>query len=56
MLFVYEPQLAATAKIVKTKLPSARVENFEDAGHALFVDDAERFNKLVDEFVTAAHH
>jgi len=56
VLFAYEPQLAATAQIVKTKLPSARVENFEDAGHALFVDDAERFNKLVDEFVSAAHH
>ena len=54
VLFVYEPQLAATAQIVKTKLPSARVENFEDAGHALFVDDADRFNKLVDEFVSAA--
>ena len=55
VLFVYEPQLGATAQIVKTKIPSARVENFEDAGHALFVDDAERFNKLVDDFVTAAH-
>jgi len=55
VLFVYEPQLGATAQIVKTKIPSALVENFEDAGHALFVDDAERFNKLVDEFVTAAH-
>jgi len=56
VLFAYEPQLAATAQIVKTKLPSARLENFEDAGHALFVDDAERFNKLLDDFVTAAHH
>jgi len=56
VLFAYEPQLAATAQIVKTKLPSARIENFEDAGHALFVDDAERFNKLLDEFLTAAGH
>ena len=56
VLFAYEPQLAATAQIVKTKLPSARLENFEDAGHALFVDDAERFNKLIEEFVTAAGH
>jgi microsomal epoxide hydrolase len=56
VLFAYEPQLGATAQIVKTKLPSARIENFEDAGHALFVDDAERFNKLIDEFVTAARH
>jgi pimeloyl-ACP methyl ester carboxylesterase len=27
-------------------VPSARVELFEDAGHALFVDDAERFNRI----------
>jgi len=55
VLFVYEPQLAATAQIVKTKLPSARIENFEDAGHALFIDDAERFNKLLEEFVSTAN-
>ena len=54
VLFAYEPQLAATAQIVKAKLPSARLENFEDAGHALFVDDAERFNRLIEEFITAA--
>jgi non-heme chloroperoxidase len=56
VLFAYEPQLAATAQIVRAKAPSARIENFDDAGHALFVDDAERFNKLIDEFVTAARH
>jgi len=34
-------------------LPSARVEVFEDAGHALFVDDAARFNALLTEFAAA---
>lgn len=56
VLYVNEPQLAAQAQIVKTKMPSARVETFEDAGHALFVDDAERFNRLLDEFISSVHH
>jgi len=32
-------------------IPSARVELFEDAGHALFVDDAERFNQVLEDFL-----
>jgi microsomal epoxide hydrolase len=32
-------------------VPSAKVELFEDAGHALFVDDAERFNKVLADFI-----
>jgi len=31
----------------------ARFELFEDAGHALFVDDADKFNNLLDEFMTS---
>jgi pimeloyl-ACP methyl ester carboxylesterase len=38
--------------MLKQKLPSARVEVFEDAGHALFVDDAARFNALIAEFAS----
>ncbi len=33
------------------RLPGSRLEIFEDAGHALFVDDAERFNRTVEEFI-----
>jgi len=51
LLYVCTPRLKPQADMVRQKLPSARVEIFEDAGHALFVDDAERFNKLVEEFV-----
>ena len=51
VLFVYEPGLQQTADFLKTKLgDKVRLEKFEDAGHALFVDDAERFNRVVDEF------
>ncbi len=54
VLYVNEPQLAAQAQMLKSKFPSVRVETFEDAGHALFVDDAERFNRLLDEFVSSS--
>lgn len=51
---VAAPQLQAQARALKAKLPSARVEFFEDAGHALFVDDAERFNAVLDDFLKTA--
>jgi len=41
-----------TADVVKTLVPSTRVEIFDDAGHALFVDDADRFNSVLDDFIT----
>jgi non-heme chloroperoxidase len=31
-------------------IPGAKLEFFDDAGHALFVDDAEQFNTLLDQF------
>ena len=42
---------AMTADPIKKNVPAAQVEAFADAGHALFVDDAERFNKVLEEFV-----
>jgi non-heme chloroperoxidase len=36
---------------LKQRLPAARFEIFDNAGHALFVDQAERFNALLDEFL-----
>jgi microsomal epoxide hydrolase len=38
-------------QIVKESLPGARVEIFENARHALFVDEPERFNKVLGEFI-----
>jgi len=32
-------------------IPGARLEKFEGAGHALFVDEAEKFNAVLEEFV-----
>jgi hypothetical protein len=37
---------------IKAKLgDDARLEKFDDAGHALFIDDADRFNQLLEKFV-----
>jgi microsomal epoxide hydrolase len=52
VMVVCEAQLKAmAADPVQGLVPSARVELFENAGHALFVDDAERFNKVLDDFI-----
>ncbi|MEK7406808.1 MAG: alpha/beta hydrolase [Acidobacteriota bacterium] len=51
VLYVATPQLRSQAAMVKQRLPSARVEIFEDSGHALFVDEPERFSRLVEEFL-----
>lgn len=40
-----------TADPIKKNVPTAQVEAFADAGHALFVDDAERFNTVLEDFV-----
>jgi pimeloyl-ACP methyl ester carboxylesterase len=50
----YEPHMDAQAAIVKQKLPSAKLVRYDDAGHALFVDDAERFNREVEEMMGQA--
>jgi len=39
------------ADLVLSMVPSTRVETFDDAGHALFVDDAARFDALLEDFV-----
>lgn len=36
---------------LQKRIRGARLEVFDEAGHALFVDQAERFNKLLDEFL-----
>lgn len=45
------PMKSMAADPVVSVVPSARVEVFEDAGHALFVDDAERFNTVLEDFI-----
>jgi microsomal epoxide hydrolase len=39
------------ARIVLDEVPAARVELFPGSGHALFLDDPERFNELLTDFI-----
>lgn len=51
VLYVVTPAFAAQAANVARKRPDIRTEVFAAAGHALFVDEAERFNGLLDDFL-----
>jgi microsomal epoxide hydrolase len=39
------------ADLIKSLVPSTRVELFDSVGHALFVDDSSRFNAVLDDFL-----
>lgn len=41
----------ATVDLIRSSVPGAQAEVFEDAGHCLFVDDADRFNTVLDNFL-----
>ena len=52
VLFAYQPESQATADFLKSKLGDRlRLERFEGDGHALFVDDPEKFNSVLEEFI-----
>jgi len=52
MLFAYEPAMQPNADFLKSKLgDQVRLERFDWDGHALFVDDPVRFNRMVEQFV-----
>jgi len=36
---------------MQKKIPRSQFEMFDDAGHALFVDDADKFNALLEDFL-----
>ena len=50
LLYVVTPQFEAQAKNLKKHRPATKVEVFRKAGHALFVDEPDRFNALVEDF------
>jgi microsomal epoxide hydrolase len=50
LLYAVTPQFQAQAENLKKHRPETQVEVFRDAGHALFVDQAERFNALIEDF------
>ena len=52
MLFAYEPALQPNADFLKAKPgDKVRLEQFDEHGHALFVDDPVKFNLVIDKFV-----
>lgn len=51
LYYIVTPQFAAQAEALARHRPGTRVAMFEHAGHALFVDEPERFNRLLDAFV-----
>ena len=44
-----------TYQDMQKRIPESRIEVLENVGHALFVDDADRFNSLLDAFLKALH-
>jgi len=57
MLYVYEPGTQDTADFLKSKLgDKVRLEKFENDGHALFVDEPERFNRVLEGFLQSLPH
>jgi len=51
LLFIATPKIKEQALLLKQRLASAQVEIFENTGHAVFVDDATRFNSVVNDFL-----
>lgn len=51
LMYVVTEQFAAQARNLLRHRAGTRLEIFETAGHALFVDDADRFNRVLLAFV-----
>lgn len=52
ILFAYQPDSQPSADFLKSKVgDKVRLEKFEGDGHALFVDDPEKFNRMLEEFL-----
>lgn len=54
VLFVVTKVLVKQLDPLRAALPQLQSEIFEDAGHALFVDEAERFNLVMERFLDSA--
>jgi non-heme chloroperoxidase len=52
VLFMYQPESQPTADYLKSKLgDKVQLEKFDGDGHALFVDDPEKFNRVLEAFL-----
>lgn len=50
LLYIVTPQFEGQAKNLRKNRPTTQVEFFRNGGHALFVDEPERFNGLITQF------
>ena len=56
VLFAYQPESQASVDYLKLKLgDKLRLERFDGDGHALFVDDPQKFNHALEDFVQSLH-
>jgi pimeloyl-ACP methyl ester carboxylesterase len=52
VLFTYQPDTQPSADFLKSKLgDQVRLQRFDGDGHALFLDDPEKFNRVLEEFL-----
>jgi microsomal epoxide hydrolase len=51
VLYVIRPRWVAQGENLMRNRPNTEMEVFTDAGHALFVDDAARFNSVTEAFL-----
>lgn len=51
LLYVIRPRWSAQAEALVRARPAAETALFEDAGHALFIDRADRFNAVLGGFI-----
>ena len=52
VLFAYQPQTQASADFLKSQLGDrVQLTKFDGVGHALFVDDSEKFNQVLEQFL-----
>jgi non-heme chloroperoxidase len=51
ILYIVRPRFSGQAGNLAAKHPMAETEIFAGAGHALFIDEAARFNTLVADFI-----
>jgi microsomal epoxide hydrolase len=53
LAYVITPRYREQSQHLLEARPASRVELFENAGHALFVDEAQRFNDLITQWIGA---
>lgn len=53
LLYIVTPQFSGQATALRKNRPGTKVAVFREAGHALFADEPDRFNRLLGEFIAA---